>query len=156
LSPCNERTLKHVFRFMNGCSPAVSHPTEKRIHGSANKVPIGRRQARTAFRATASLLRPPAGHSGNYRNCSKICDPHGDGSSIGPRHNRTLTENGSRAQLIWSAVAAVARLIAASTYRGRTYHRPSVTLPALSLGHFFGTKMLRGNRFKASGSPAKC
>jgi hypothetical protein len=21
---------------------------------------------------------------GNYRNCSKILDPHGDGSSIGP------------------------------------------------------------------------
>jgi len=30
--------------------------------------------------------------NGSYRNCSKIFDPHGDGSSIGPQTNRTLSE----------------------------------------------------------------
>jgi hypothetical protein len=29
---------------------------------------------------------------GSYRNCSKIFDPHGDGSSTGPWTNRTVYE----------------------------------------------------------------
>ena len=54
--------------------------------------------------------------NGNYCNCSKIFDPHGDGSSIG-RHG--LTGHSLKwfqsAHLIWSAIAAVALLTAAST-----------------------------------------
>jgi hypothetical protein len=30
--------------------------------------------------------------NGSYRDCSKIFDPHGDGSSIGPRDYRTFSE----------------------------------------------------------------
>jgi hypothetical protein len=41
--------------------------------------------------------------SGNYRNCSKIFDPHGDGSSIGPHgltgHSLKWFQS---AHLIWS------------------------------------------------------
>jgi hypothetical protein len=46
--------------------------------------------------------------NGNYCNCSKIFDPHGDGSSIGPHgltgHSLKWFQS---AHLIWSAIAAL-------------------------------------------------
>jgi hypothetical protein len=57
--------------------------------------------------------------SGNYHNCSKIFDPHGDGSCIAPWTNLTLSE-WFQSDSDLSAIAAVALLTAAS-FMPRSY-----------------------------------